>query len=138
MARKTKPKYTAYCLEIDIYKDAVWLIWPITMKDARSWLNENSGENEPHSKEWEDLEFADAMTTRSEKIGSVIFLTSWKNTTTHQAIVVHEAAHAAKDILQSKGIKIGDETEEVYTYLLEFISQKLLERLSTRTSSKKS
>lgn len=40
---------------------------------------------------------------------------------------VHEISHAAYNVLKAKGIRLCDETDEVYAYLVEYIYKKLTE-----------
>lgn len=125
VAPKRKPKIQSksFRLDIDIYKDAVWLIWPANMEQARAWLKENTGED--IDSEWDSLTTAEGLTMRCDDIGSVIFLTEWKSTSNCFSVLSHEAAHAARSILRDKGIKECHECEEAFTYLLAFIIERL-------------
>jgi hypothetical protein len=41
-------------------------------------------------------------------------------------LLAHEAFHAAHCILQSKGLRLTDDSEEAYAYFIEFIMRKTL------------
>lgn len=42
-------------------------------------------------------------------------------------IKVHECIHAAHYILSRRGLKLSDDSEEAYTYLVDFLMRKLLQ-----------
>lgn len=48
------------------------------------------------------------------------------------AALIHELSHATNYILREVGIQHSEETEEVYTYLLEYLTKETLERLLTK------
>lgn len=45
-------------------------------------------------------------------------------------VLIHEAAHAAFWLMDSKGILISKENEETFAYIQEFIVQEIMEKIS--------
>jgi hypothetical protein len=113
-------------VEVDIYRDGCWIVWPADHKSALAWLHRKGCDKPKHVHE---LKGADGLSVRTKQIGSVIFLTEWKSTPEMHAVLAHEALHAARDILNSRGVREKRKHEEATTYLQHFLIEKILTRL---------
>jgi hypothetical protein len=123
-----------YRISIDIYRDAIWLVWPADHKSALGWLH-RKGCNKP--KHVHELKGADAISIRTKESGSVIFLTKWEPTPEMHAILAHECLHATRDVLNDRGVREKRKHEEATTYLLGYIIEKCLEKLTPQKPTKK-
>jgi hypothetical protein len=111
-------------LPIDIYNDAITLVWPISPEKAVKWCKKRGLDLDP-------IEPGDdACTYRTETGGSVLMLTSWDTDIHHLSLLSHEAVHIASSILRDKGVKEVDGQEEAMAYLVGLIIRSLLKALT--------
>lgn len=119
---------------VDIYRDALWVVWPVDHRTALAWLH-RKGVNKP--KHVHELKGSDGLSVRSKELGSVIFLTGWSSTPEMHGVLAHEALHAARDILNSRGVREKRKHEEATCYLQQFLIERCLEKLTPTKPTKK-
>lgn len=56
----------------------------------------------------------------------------WLDVDCDVSVLAHEALHAACYVLKNKGIKMGDKSEEAYTYYMEWVMDQGLRRCRPR------
>ena len=122
-----------HCIPIDIYRDQLWLVLPVDHKSALSWLHRKGCDKPKHVHE---LKSADGLSVRTKSIGSVIFLTRWESTPEMHGILAHEALHAARDILNDRGVREKRTHEEATTYLQQFLIERALMKLTPTKQTK--
>lgn len=79
----------------------------------------------------DESEVTDGSTYLTKDRSVTIHLPSTPTTPRDVAVLNHELSHATNYILMSVGMQHTEETEEAYTYLLEYITLKATERLFT-------
>ncbi len=114
-----------HCVPVEIYRDECWIVWPVDHRSALAWLHRRGFKKPKHVHE---LRGADGLCVRT-KSASVIFLTEWKSTPSMHGVLAHETLHAARDILNSRGVREKRKHEEATTYLQQYLVEKILQRL---------
>lgn len=61
-----------------------------------------------------------------------VYPTTYKNLATLQ----HEILHAVSYLMTRIGIKFSDDSEEAYTYMVQYITEKIYEKLDVKISEK--
>jgi hypothetical protein len=116
-----------HLIPVDIYRDQLWLVFPADHKSALAWLHRKGCDKPKHVHE---LKESDGLSVRTRALGSVIFLTQWKSTPEMHGILAHETLHAARDILNSRGVREKRRHEEATTYLQQFLIERCLNKLT--------
>lgn len=124
--------YNVRRIEVGVYKDALWLVWPVNAEQAKEFLVKKGVRDPAHVL---DIEDSDGLSVRC-KIGSVIFLPEWRITLHHLGVLLHEVCHAASDILYAHQIKEAENSEEALAYLMEFLFTGCLKKLGCKNLSK--
>ena len=122
-----------HCIPVDIYRDQLWLVLPVDHKSALAWLHRKGCDKPKHVYE---LKSGDGLSVRTKSIGSVIFLTRWESTPEMHGILAHEALHAARDILNDRGVREKRKHEEATTYLQQFLIERALMKLTPSKQTK--
>lgn len=122
---KIKPLREKACF-VDVYKTDVILLvgeWSL----VRKWASKNVKDD----KKTELLETIDAIDHVGNRCygrtifvgkggGCLIWIEKWKPT-----VFVHEIAHAAHHIFESKSIPFSSDTDEPYAYMIECLYERL-------------
>lgn len=53
----------------------------------------------------------------------VVWLKSWPKTAFHYGVLQHELFHVVDNALRGKGIKLSDESDEAYAYMMESLTR---------------
>ena len=61
---------------------------------------------------------------------SGLFVVFWLKSSADVPVIVHEAFHAVWYFLRDKGLKLSEDSEEAYTYMLEWLMREILTRRS--------
>ena len=122
-------------IDIDLYRDGFYLVWPVNSESAEKWFNSNFIPDEPQS-----FPSLDTLSSAIAVLGrpNVIFLTSWKkNDPLCISDLAHECLHITNHILQSKGVKEAPSCDEVQCYMLTFIMEKCIHFLNKPSRKKR-
>ena len=55
----------------------------------------------------------------------------------HHAVLIHELFHATCHILHKRGVKLTDDSEEAFAYLLSYITEQVMGNEPTRAANKR-
>jgi hypothetical protein len=111
-----KPHYRR--IDVDVFKDALHLVWPVNRSTAENICSKMGWSMEIG--DLKELEVSDGLAIRGS-FGSIIFLREWNNTPHFIGVLAHECVHVAADILSDKGISEVAGKEEAMAYLVDYL-----------------
>jgi hypothetical protein len=110
-----------------IFDDLVWVVAPVTYREAVKWLEEKKISDFENISEYEEAR--GLCLIRSKKSQSIIFLKKVPKSPETISILLHECIHAASDILSTSGVKEKENCEETLCYTAHYIFRKALQSL---------
>lgn len=119
-----KPKVQGFFLET--WKTNIWLIWPVNSAQLAATLKRYGAEIEMEGDSWDGRCIP---LTLCGSPAAVIALRRFEMTPVCIATLAHECFHATEFTLNGKVLH-GDETTEVYAYLLDEIMRRCLMMLN--------
>ena len=122
MALLQKMKPNAFYLEIPVWRNGCWLVWPVNREQGEEWFN-NTLQPEVYAL-IPSLETADACTYSGSP--NVIFLTKWKSDPHWIGTLTHECVHVATHILEKCGVKEKESCDEALAYLIGYLVESFL------------
>lgn len=116
-------------IQIPIYKAAVLIYWGDRkgLYKAVKWNSDKATAREVIEEVAPNTE---GLTVKTSGHTVTIYLASPPRDPRSGAILIHELSHATNFILQEVGIPHTEDTEEAYTYLLEYIAREVMRQLS--------
>lgn len=120
-----------YLLE-DTFSAGIFLLTGITRERYSQWLQEHTGIDDPE-KDKDYTAFHSDITHQGNTYNVIVIHEKWTWKRHHWGLLVHELHHAVTNILNRKGIKHSDETEEVWAYLQESMLERFIWGLSHRS-----
>lgn len=110
------------------FKEETWdftvhLLVPATMAQALAYVKKVTGETE------EDPGLAHAVTFSSVEDVIIAFSEPFKPTPEQIGLLGHELFHAVSNALELRDVKLTEDTDEVYAYLMGSLLRRCLERL---------
>lgn len=106
------------------WKANLHILWPVSGKQVEQYIKRNFG----FKYEWVGDPAARCIEIWSKGVGAhLICLNSWKESPKHYGILAHEAFHATHQILKERGVRLTDDSDEAFTYLLESIVDRCLQ-----------
>lgn len=113
-------------LNVHPYPKKVWLIWEELDSNV---MYEFSKEPDDYSGIYSVPPTSEGETIRTKK-GNVVI--RFHTAPTNPGSIAHEAFHAVTNILDYIGMKLSDESEEAYSYLLDSIVSQIHETITTQ------
>ena len=116
-------------IQIPIYKTAVLIYWG-DRKGLYKAVKRNSDKATAREVIEEVAPHTEGVTVKTSGRTVTIYLASPPRDARSVALLIHELSHATNFILQEVGIPHTEDTEEAYTYLLEYLTRETLERIA--------
>ncbi len=121
-------------IQIPIYKTAVLIYWG-GRKGLYKAVKRNSDKATAREVIEEVAPHTEGLTVKTSGHTVTIYLASPPRNPRSGAILIHELSHATNFILQEVGIPHTKDTEEAYTYLLEYLTRETLERITKQPTT---
>ena len=116
-------------IQIPIYKTDVLIYWG-DRKGLYKAVKRNSDKATAREVIEEVAPNTEGLTVTTSGRTVIIYLASPPRDPRSGAILIHELSHATNFILQEVGIPHTEDTEEAYTYLLEYLTRETLKRIA--------
>ncbi len=116
-------------IQIPIYKTAVLIYWG-DRKGLYKAVKRNSDKATAREVIEEVTPLTEGVTVTTSGRTVTIYLASPPRDPRSVAVLIHELSHATNFILREVGIPHTEDTEEAYTYLLEYIAREVMRQLS--------
>lgn len=104
-------------LEVEIWKDSCWLVWPVNRKQAEEWYFKTF--EKPEIDDLEPLDNRGALSVMGKH--HIIFLTDWNNDAEWFGMLAHECTHIASSILRTCEVTEAEGTEEALAYTIDYL-----------------
>ncbi len=115
-------------IQIPIYKTAVLIYWG-NRKGLYKAVKRNSDKATAREVIEEVAPDTEGVTVTTSGRTVTIYLVSPPQDAQSVALLIHELSHATNFILREAGIPHTEDTEEAYTYLLEYLTRETLNRI---------
>jgi hypothetical protein len=115
-----------YRLEVDLWKDSCWLVWPVNRKEAEEWYFKTI--EKPEVDDLEQLENRGALSVMGNN--HIIFLTNWNNDAEWFGILAHECTHIAASILRTCNVEEAEGTDEALAYTIDYLMRHFIAALT--------
>ena len=121
-----------FSVSVEMFKVDIVFICNCKEKEVKKRLKKASGENFKYFKKgmtkgWNNIENRGRMF--SFRGGFVVLLKSEDSFRHYVANLVHEVTHVTHYLLRDRNIPLNEDTEEIYTYLVEYITEQALLKL---------
>ena len=116
-------------IQIPIYKTAVLIYWG-DRKGLYKAVKRNSDKTTAREVIEEVAPHTEGVTVTTSGRTVTIYLASPPRDARSVALPIHELSHATNFILREVGIPHTEDTEEAYTYLLEYTAREVMHQLS--------
>jgi len=121
-----------FYISVDMFKVDIVFICNCNEKEVKERFKKASGDNFKHFKKgmtegWDNIYNTGRMF--SFRGGFVVLLKNEGNFRRFVANLVHEVTHVTHYLLRDRRIPLNDDTEEIYTYLVEYITEQALIKL---------